>query len=154
MRGTHSAGVLVYRRRHGVLEVFLVHPGGPFWTKRDAGAWGIPKGLFEPAESPLDAARREFEEETGAPIAGDFRALTPRRLKSGKVLHPFAVEGDVDEASVRSNLFSLEWPPNSGRHQSFPEVDRGAWFGLDEARRRISEGQRPMLAELESLLAS
>jgi len=144
----------VYRRRGGVLEVFLVHPGGPLWTNKDVGAWGIPKGVFEAPEAPLDAARREFEEETGAPIDGDFRALSPRRLKSGKVLHAFAVEGDVDATSLRSNLFSLEWPPRSGRHQSFPEVDRGAWFGLDEARERIGAGQRPLLAELESLLKS
>jgi predicted NUDIX family NTP pyrophosphohydrolase len=152
MRGTQSAGVLVYRRRNGVLEVFLVHPGGPLWTNKDAGAWSIPKGIFEPAEEPLAAARREFEEETGAAIDGDFHALTPRRLNSGKLLHAFAVEGSIDEAALRSNPFSMEWPPRSGRYQTFPEVDRGAWFELDEARVRINEGQRPMLEELEALL--
>ena len=149
-----SAGILVYRIRDGALEVLLVHPGGPLWKNKDAGAWGIPKGLFEPPESPLDAARREFEEETGIALDGAFVALTPRRLKSGKLLHPFAVEGDVDTAAIRSNTFSLEWPPRSGRQQSFPEVDRGEWFRLDEAHVRISEGQRPLLAELAALLAA
>ena len=142
----------MYRRRNRVLEVFLVHPGGPLWTSRDAGAWSIPKGLFDPAEDPLDAARREFREETGVAIDGDFHAFAPRRLKSGKVLYPFAVEGDVDEVALRSNLFSMEWPPRSGKYQSFPEVDRGAWFALDEARVHINDSQRPMLAELEDLL--
>jgi predicted NUDIX family NTP pyrophosphohydrolase len=149
-----SAGVLVYRKREGKLEVLLVHPGGPLWKHKDAGAWGIPKGLFEPDEAPLAAARREFEEETGIPIDGAFVALTPCRLKGGKLLHPFAVEGDVDAAAIRSNHFTIEWPPRSGRHQSHPEVDRGAWFGLAEARVRINDGQRPILAELESLLGT
>ena len=149
-----SAGVLVYRKRDGALEVLLVHPGGPLWKGRDAGAWGIPKGLFEPPEAALDAARREFEEETGIAIDGGFVALTPRRLKSGKLLHAFAVEGDLDAAAIRSNTFSMEWPPRSGRHQSFPEIDRGAWFGVPEARVRIHDGQRPLLAELEALLGS
>jgi predicted NUDIX family NTP pyrophosphohydrolase len=152
MRGTQSAGVLVYRMRNGALEVFLVHPGGPLWARKDQGAWGIPKGVFDSAESPLDAARREFEEETGTAIDGEFHALTPRRLKSGKRLHAFAVEGSVDAAAIRSNLFSMEWPPRSGKYQSFPEVDRGAWFGLDEARVRINDSQRPILSELEELL--
>ena len=152
MRGTQSAGVLAYRKRNGVLEVFLVHPGGPLWTNKDAGAWGIPKGIFLPTEAPLDAARREFEEETGAAIDGNFHPLTPRRLKSGKLLHAFAIEGDVDAETLRSNLFSMEWPPRSGKRQSFPEIDRGAWFGLAEARVRINESQRPMLSELEALL--
>ena len=149
-----SAGVLVYRIRGRALEVLLVHPGGPLWKNKDAGAWGIPKGLFEPPEVPLDAARREFAEETGIAIEGRFMPLTPRRLKSGKLLHPFAVEGDLDVAAIRSNTFPMEWPPRSGRHQSFPEVDRGEWFALAEARRRISEGQLPVLAELEAILAS
>ena len=152
MSATQSAGILVYRQRDGVVEVFLVHPGGPLWKNKDLGAWGIPKGVFDSAESPLDAARREFEEETGSTIDGTFVALKPRRLKSGKVLHAFAVEGNVDAAALRSNTFSLEWPPRSGRYRSFPEIDRGAWFALDEAHIRIGEGQRPLLAELESLL--
>ena len=144
----------MYRRRDGVLEVFLVHPGGPLWTSKDVGAWGIPKGIFDPAEDPLAAARREFEEETGASINGQFYALTPRRLKSGKLLHAFAVEGNIDATALRSNLFSMEWPPRSGIHQSFPEVDRGAWFTLADARVKIHDGQRPLLLELERLLES
>ena len=152
MSAKQSAGVLVYRLRDGVLEVFLVHPGGPLWKNKDSGAWGIPKGIFESTESPLDAARREFREETGTAIDGTFVPLQPRRLKSGKVLHAFAVEGSVDAAAIQSNMFSLEWPPRSGKFRSFPEIDRGAWFGLDEARVRIGEGQRPLLAELEALL--
>ena len=149
-----SAGILVYRIRERGLEVLLVHPGGPLWKTKDAGAWGVPKGIFEPPEAPLEAARREFEEETGFRIDGAFVALTPRRLKSGKVLHAFAVEGDLDPAAIRSNAFSMEWPPRSGRQRSFPEVDRGEWFPLDEAHIRISEGQRPLLAELAKLLAA
>ena len=148
-----SAGVLLYRIRGGALEVLLVHPGGPLWKNKDAGAWGIPKGLFEPSEAPLDAARREFEEETGIAIEGRFIPLMPRRLKSGKLLHPFAVEGDLGVASIRSNTFPMEWPPRSGRQQAFPEVDRGGWFALPDARVRITEGQLPLLAELEALLA-
>ena len=147
-----SAGVLVYRVLRGHLEVFLVHPGGPLWKNKDVGAWGIPKGMFEPLESPLDAARREFEEETGVLVDGTFLPLQPRRLKSGKLLHAFAVEAAVDADAIRSNLFSMEWPPRSGQYRAFPEVDRAAWFGIDEARRQIHEGQRPLLAELEQLL--
>ena len=154
MPGIKSAGILVYRRRKGELEVFLVHPGGPLWKNKDLGAWGIPKGVFDAAEEPLEAARREFQEETGAAIDGDFLALAPRRLKSGKRLHAFAVEGDIDAAALRSNHFSMEWPPRSGKYQSFPEVDCGSWFGLEEARARINESQRPLLAELEDLLKS
>lgn len=150
--GTQSAGVLVYRQRDGALDVFLVHPGGPLWRNKDLGAWGIPKGIFEAPESPLDAARREFREETGAAIEGAFIALTPRRLKSGKLLHAFAVEGSVDAGAIRSNAFSMEWPPRSGKCQSFPEVDRGAWFAVDEARTRINDGQLPLLSELEARL--
>ena len=131
-----------------------MHPGGPLWRNKDAGAWGIPKGIFEPDEPPLDAARREFEEETGAVVEGHFLPLAPRRLKSGKLLHAFAVEGSVEAEAIRSNTFSMEWPPRSGKYQSFPEVDRGAWFGLDEARERINDSQRPLLAELEALLNS
>jgi predicted NUDIX family NTP pyrophosphohydrolase len=149
-----SAGVLVYRLRDAAVEIFLVHPGGPLWKNKDAGAWGIPKGVFEPPEAPLHAARREFEEETGITIDGTFVALTPRRLKGGKLLHTFAVEGDLNPAAIRSNAFSMEWPPRSGTQRSFPEVDRGEWFRLDEAHVRIHESQRPLLAELAALLAS
>jgi predicted NUDIX family NTP pyrophosphohydrolase len=149
-----SAGVLVYRRRGDGIEVFLAHPGGPFWAKKDLGAWSIPKGEFLDDETPLDAARREFAEETGQPISGEFRALTPHKSPGGKMIHAFAVEGDVDAAKVESNLFEMEWPPHSGRMQSFPEVDRGAWFGIDAARQRLTKGQLPILDELVARLAA
>ena len=154
MRGIQSAGILVYRFLEGALEIFLVHPGGPLWSSKNRGAWGIPKGTFESPEAPLEAARREFQEETGVAIDGNFRALRPTRFKSGKLLHAFAVEGNVDTAAIRSNLFTMEWPPRSGRYRSFPEVDAGAWFSLEEARERIHDSQRAMLSELEALLKS
>jgi predicted NUDIX family NTP pyrophosphohydrolase len=145
-----SAGILLYRQRRGRLEVFLVHPGGPFWAKKDLGAWSLPKGEFEPDEDPLDAARREFTEETGFPIDGEFRVLTPLRQPSGKTIHAWAVEGDCDPAEVRSNTFEMEWPPRSGKRSAFPEVDRADWFALDEARKRIIAGQAPFLDQLIS----
>ena len=147
-----SAGVLVYRIRDGNLEVLLAHPGGPFWSKKDAGAWGIPKGEIGEAEDPLAAAKREFLEETGLAIEGEFIALTPVRQKAGKVVHAWAVEGDCDPAAIRSNLFELEWPPRSGKVREFPEIDRAEWFALPEARTRILEGQRPLLDELERVV--
>ena len=149
---TKSAGVLVYRIRDGILEVLLAHPGGPFWSKKDAGAWGIPKGEIGEAEDPLAAAKREFLEETGLAIEGEFIALTPVRQKGGKVVHAWAVEGDCDPAAIRSNLFELEWPPRSGKMREFPEIDRAEWFALPEARTRILEGQRPLLDELERVV--
>ena len=145
-----SAGILLYRIRAGVLEVFLVHPGGPFWAKKDAGAWSIPKGEFEQGEDPLEHAKREFLEETGFPVDGDFRKLNSVKLKSGKTVHAWAVEGDVDAASIRSNRFSMEWPPKSGRQQEFHEVDRGGWFDLAAARMKLQEGQLGLLDELEA----
>lgn len=147
----HSAGILPYRRRGGALEVFLVHPGGPFWAKRDAGAWSIPKGEPDAGEAPLAAAQREFAEETGLRVAGAPQPLAPVRQPGGKVVHAWAVEQDCDPAALRSNTFTMEWPPRSGRRQTFPEVDRAAWFDLPEARRRIHKGQRPLLDELERL---
>lgn len=144
-----SAGLLVYRRTEGSLEVFLVHPGGPLWAKRDAGAWSIPKGEFDPDEDPLTAARREFTEETGFDVAGPFVALEPVRQSGGKVVHAFAVEGDCDPSRLRSNPFSMEWPPRSGHQQEFPEVDRGAWFTIDQAHDKILKAQRPLLDQLE-----
>jgi len=148
-----SAGVLPYRMSGGTLEVLLVHPGGPFWAKKDRGAWSVPKGEVGPDEAPLDAALREFEEETGARADGDLMALSPVRQKGGKTVHAWAMHGDLDASAVRSNTFEMEWPPRSGRRQAFPEVDRAAWFALEEARVRILEGQVPLLDELARLLA-
>ncbi len=142
-----SAGILLWRKRGG-LEVFLVHPGGPFWAKKDLGAWSIPKGEIDEGEDPLTAARREFEEETGFAIDGDFQPLAPLKQPSGKVIVAFAVEGDCDPAQLRSNTFELEWPPKSGRRAEFPEVDRAAWFDVEEARTRIIKGQVAFLDEL------
>lgn len=144
-----SAALLVYRHRPDGLEVFLVHPGGPFWAKKDLGAWSIPKGEFDESEDGLAAARREFLEEVGQRIEGKaFLALTPVKQKGGKVVHAWAVEGVVDEAAIISNEFEMEWPPKSGRTARFPEVDRGQWFSLAEARRRLVSGQVPILDEL------
>jgi predicted NUDIX family NTP pyrophosphohydrolase len=149
-----SAGVLVYKRVGGRLMVFLVHPGGPFWAKKDQGAWSIPKGEFSEDEEGFAAARREFYEEVGQAIDGDFLELTPRRQPSGKIVCAWAVEGDVDAERIRSNEFEIEWPPKSGRMQRFPEVDAGAWFDLDEAKPRIQPGQIPILEELCRLLGA
>lgn len=148
----HSAGVLLFRRRGNAVEVFLVHPGGPFWAKKDAGAWSIPKGEAEPQEDLLARAKLEFAEETGFAVTGDFRPLAPVKQAGGKSVHAWAVEGDVDAAAIRSNSFSLEWPPRSGRIREFPEVDRAAWVDLETARRQINPGQRPLIDALEQLL--
>jgi predicted NUDIX family NTP pyrophosphohydrolase len=147
-----SAGLLLYRRREGNLEVFLVHPGGPFWAKKDAGAWSIPKGEPGPDEDPLDAARREFTEETGFTAAGSFRPLTPQKQKSGKLVQAFACEGEAAPGDLTSNTFTLEWPPHSGKFQEFPEVDRAAWFPLVEAKEKIHPGQLGFLQELAELI--
>ncbi|MGE5336468.1 MAG: NUDIX domain-containing protein [Gemmatimonadota bacterium] len=147
-----SAGLLLFRESAGALEVFLVHPGGPFWARKDAGAWSIPKGEFNEDEDPLHAARREFEEETGMAVAGDFMSLQPLRQPSGKVIHAWALRADVDPARVRSNSFSIEWPPRSGQRRDFPEVDRAAWFPLDEAASNIQKGQAPFLEQLRTRL--
>ena len=145
-----SAGLLAFRR-HGALEVLLAHPGGPFWAKRDDGAWTIPKGLVEGDEL-LACAQREFSEETGFTAAGPFIPLAAVRLKSGKIVHAFAFEGDFDPANFASNSFELEWPPKSGRHRQFPEVDRLGWFGYPAALRKIIRYQRPLLVELKDKL--
>jgi predicted NUDIX family NTP pyrophosphohydrolase len=150
MASKQSAGILVYRREGGELQVFLVHPGGPLWAKKDDGAWSIPKGEYDPGEDPLEAAKREFEEETGTAIGGDFTPLAPIKQRSGKTVRVWAIEGDFDAASLKSNLFSLEWPPRSGRMAEFPEVDRGAWFALAVARRKILPGQSGFLDQLSS----
>jgi len=140
----------MYRRSAGTLEVLLVHPGGPFWMKKDAGAWSIPKGEYEAGEEALAAAAREFQEETGLVARGPYTRLTPIRQPGGKVVETWAFEGDCDAESLKSTTFSLEWPRGSGRRQEFPEVDRAGWFGLDEARRKILPAQAALLDELAS----
>lgn len=146
-----SAGLLPYRRRGGELEVFLVHPGGPFWARKDEGAWSIAKGEIG-EEAPLAAAKREFAEETGLAIDGRFVPLRPVRQAGGKQVEAWAVEAELDPARIVSNRFTMEWPPKSGRTQEFPEVDRAAWFPLAEARRKILAGQLPLLDQLEASL--
>lgn len=146
-----SAGLLLYRKGDGT-EVFLVHPGGPFWAKKDAGAWSIPKGEVGPGEDPLAAAKREFREETSFEMDGEFIELRPVKQAGGKVVQAWAVEGDCDAGAVRSNTITIEWPPRSGRKMEIPEVDRAAWFGLDEARAKINAAQAAFLDELEATL--
>jgi len=146
-----SAGLLLYRRRHD-LEVFLVHPGGPFWAKKDVGAWTIPKGEYEPDEEALAAAKREFTEETSFTADGEFLDLGTVTQKSGKVVSAWAVEGDCDAEKLVSNFCPVEWPPRSRHMIQIPEVDRGAWYGPEEARRRIFPAQKPFLDRLEAKL--
>ncbi|MDP2316638.1 MAG: NUDIX domain-containing protein [Pseudomonadota bacterium] len=146
-----SAGILLYRLVEGVPQVLLVHPGGPFWAKKDLGAWSVPKGEFTD-EAPLVAARREFREELGRDVDGTFIPLSPVRQASGKLVHVWAVEGDFAVETLRSNTFEMTWPPRSGKVVAFPEVDRAAWFGLEEARRKINPGQVPLVDELEAIL--
>ncbi|HXX51794.1 MAG TPA: NUDIX domain-containing protein [Xanthobacteraceae bacterium] len=143
-----SAGILAYRRRKE-LEVLLAHPGGPFWAKKDAGVWTIPKGLVEPGDTPVDAARREFKEETNLAAAGEMVELSPVRQKSGKSVHAFALEADFDLTPFTSNTLEIEWPPKSGRRQTFPEIDRIAYFALPVAKTKILAYQLPFLSELE-----
>ena len=143
-----SAGVLLYRKTRAGVEVLLVHPGGPFWAKKDAGAWSIPKGLADEGEDLIEAAKREFLEETGMAAEGAFLDLGAHRQPGGKTVVAFACEGDIDPASLKSNTFALEWPPRSGRTAEFPEVDRAAWFSVDEARMKIHKGQKPIIAAL------
>jgi predicted NUDIX family NTP pyrophosphohydrolase len=148
-----SAGILLHRTRDGQLEVLLVHPGGPFWARRDAGTWSIPKGEYDPGEEPLAAARREFQEELGSPAPdGPSDELGEVRQKAGKRVRAWAVEGDLDATAARSNTFELEWPPRSGRMIEVPEIDRAEWFGLREARRRINPAQAELLDRLAARL--
>jgi predicted NUDIX family NTP pyrophosphohydrolase len=151
-----SAGLLVYRRSAERVEVLLAHPGGPFWAKKDTGAWTIPKGLAESAADPdlLATAQREFTEETGFTAEGPFLPLRPVTQTSGKIVHAFACAGDFDPAELASNTFEIEWPPRSGQRRSFPEVDRAQWFGVDAAMDKIIVYQRPLLVELQEKLAS
>jgi predicted NUDIX family NTP pyrophosphohydrolase len=148
----HSAGILMYRRRASQVEVFLVHPGGPFWAKKDDGAWSIPKGEIAAGEEPFDAAVREFREETGFTVFGRPIALEPITQAGGKIVHAWLVEGDCDPAAVKSNTFSLEWPPHSGQSKTFPEVDRAGWFPPRQAKVKILKSQRPLLEQLHDLL--
>jgi predicted NUDIX family NTP pyrophosphohydrolase len=147
-----SAGLILFRETNGELEVLLVHPGGPYWAARDEGAWSIPKGLVEDGEDGLAAARRELAEETGATADGEAIALTPCRQKGGKIVEAWGVRGDFNPAALRSNTCLVEWPPGSRRQVEIPEVDRAGWFRLEDARRKILEGQRPLLNELEERL--
>jgi len=146
-----SAGLVVYRITDGETEVFLVHPGGPFWAKKDAGAWSIPKGEFE-MEQPLKAAIREFEEETGQQISGDFVELKPIKQKGGKIVYAWAVEADFDATDVESNTFELEWPPKSGVVKEYKEVDRAAWFDTETAKGKILAAQVELIDQLEEFL--
>jgi len=143
-----SAGILMYRVTGGTPEVLLVHPGGPYWKNKDDGAWSVPKGLYEPGEDAVAAAKREFAEETGASVTGACIPLGDFRQPGGKVVTAFAVEGGFDLAAFRSNTFAMEWPPKSGRTATFPEADRAAWLTLDAARAKIVKGQTPILAAL------
>jgi len=147
-----SAGLLMFRRSRIAVEVFLVHPGGPFWHKKDLGAWSIPKGECTTGEDTLAAAKREFEEETGIKPVGEFLPLDDLKQPSGKVITAWAFEGNCAPAEIRSNVFSIEWPPKSGRTQEFPEVDRAAWFSIEEARTRILKGQVGFLDRLTERL--
>ena len=148
MTSKQSAGILLYRRNNN-LEVFLVHPGGPFWKNKDAGSWTIPKGEFTSEEPALDAAIREFREETGSILKGPFQPLSPIRQKGGKRVYAWATIGDLDPSAIVSNTFEIEWPRNSGRMTSFPEVDKAGWFSLDAARAMINPAQIGFLQELE-----
>lgn len=147
-----SAGLLMYRKRNGFLEVFLVHPGGPFWARKDAGAWTIPKGEFGDGEEPLEAAKREFEEETGFKPEGEYHPLKLVRQAGGKIVLAWFLEGDCDASSVKSNTFTLEWPPRSGQQQEFPEVDRAGWFSIRQAMEKILKGQASFIEELVSIV--
>ena len=146
-----SAGILLYRFKNNLLEIFLIHPGGPVWRNKDNGAWMIPKGEFT-EEDPLEAAKREFKEETGFDPPKEFIELTPVKQKSGKMVFAWAAEGNIDAEKIHSNLFEMEWPPHSGKKQKFPEVDRGNWFGASEAKEKINTAQVSLIEELIALL--
>jgi predicted NUDIX family NTP pyrophosphohydrolase len=145
-----SAGILLFRRRPAGIEVMLVHPGGPFWAKKDLGAWSIPKGLADEGEDLLAAAKREFLEETGVAVEGEFLDLGAHKQSGGKTIVAWACEDDFDPTLLKSNTFTLEWPPRSGRMAQFPEVDRAAWFSIDEALEKINKGQKPILVALKA----
>ena len=143
-----SAGILLYRFTNRSLEIFLIHPGGPFWKNKDPGAWAIPKGEFTDDEEPLEAAKREFKEETGFDAPGKFIELTPLKQKSGKIIYAWAAEGNIDAAKIHSNSFEMEWPPKSGKKQKFPEADKANWFSIKIAKEKIIPGQLKFIDEL------
>jgi predicted NUDIX family NTP pyrophosphohydrolase len=147
-----SAGILLYRRRKAGLEVMLVHPGGPFWAKKDLGAWSIPKGEYDDGEEPETAARREFLEELGIDATATLIPLGEVKQKAGKIVVAFGMEGDFDVATIRSNTFEMEWPPKSGKRIIVPEVDRAGWFGITEGREKILAGQAPLLDRLAAVV--
>jgi len=142
----------MFRRCSGAPEIFLVHPGGPFWARKDAGAWSIPKGEYSPGETPLEVAKREFLEETGFQAEGEMIELKTVKQPGGKLVQAWAFEGDCDSRAIKSNLFSIEWPPRSGKTREFPEVDRAEWFGLEVAKSKILKGQVPLIEELQDIL--
>jgi predicted NUDIX family NTP pyrophosphohydrolase len=148
---SQSAGVLMFRINKGMIEFFLVHPGGPFWKNKDWGSWSIPKGEFGKEEEPLAAAIREFAEETGLQLQGDFISLSPVKQRSGKWIYAYGLQGDLDPVALRSNTFSLEWPPRSGKYIDVPEVDRGEWFDYQTAKEKLIPGQVAILDELYTL---
>ncbi len=150
---SQSAGLLMYRYRDSGLEVFLVHPGGPYWAGKDENAWSIPKGEYDEDEDPLEAAKREFFEETGISAAGIFKPLSMLKQTGGKRITAWAFEGDCDLSSIKSNTFTIEWPPRSGRKADFPEIDRAAWFGVAEAIRKLNKGQIGFIKELCCILS-
>ena len=147
-----STGLLFYRFQKNKLQVLLVHPGGPYWQKKDIGAWSIPKGEIGTGEKLLEAAIRETEEETGVKAQGKFIGLTPVKQKSGKIIYVWALQGDFDTTAIKSNTFEMEWPPKSGKKKLFPEIDKAAWFDTQEAENKIIAGQIPFLTELENLI--
>ena len=147
-----SAGILLYKFSDETLLIFLVHPGGPFWKNKDLESWSIPKGEFSDDEEALAAAVREFEEETGTAVSGDFTALSPVKMKSGKIIYAFAIEGDIDIETIKSNDFEMEWPPKSGKLQKIPEVDRGEWFPVAVAIQKVNPAQVPLIIELQEII--
>ena len=147
-----SAGLLLYRKNQSKTEVFLVHPGGPYWKSKDEGVWSIPKGEFNEDEDPLDAAKREFFEETGTIISGEFFELQSVKLKSGKKVFAWIIEKNIEAENIVSNNFEMEWPPRSGKFQSFPEVDKGEWMTIEKAKKKINMGQKSFLEQLQQIL--